>query len=58
MKGKLDTALGLYYAKFGSDYPLLVVDLRSDDEIVKEIEECISKNKEAEPPMYEEGCVY
>lgn len=54
----LEKAMNDYYEKFGKPYPLMIVDDKTDAEIIKEIEECIKNDKEAEPFEYEEGVVY
>ena len=54
----LDKALDKYLEKFDENYPILITDTRSDEEIIKRINYCIENNiKEAEPE-YEEGCDY
>ena len=57
-KTMLDIALGKYQQTFGVNYPLLIVDCRSDEEIVKEIAACIKNKKKAEQTKYEEGYIY
>ncbi len=57
-KTMLEMALDKYYQTFGSNYPLLVVDIRTDEEIIKDIGDCIKSKKKAEEPKYEKGVVY
>ena len=57
-KTLLDIAFEKYLETFGENYPLLVVDLRSDEEIAKDIAECVKSKKKAERQKYESGIVY
>lgn len=57
-KDMLDIALDKYHQAFKENYPLLVVDCRSDEEIIKDIGDCIKNGKKAEQIKYKEGCVY
>ena len=55
---ELDKALEKYYEHFDENYPLLVVDTRTDEEIIKRINECIEANTKEAEPEYEDGCDY
>ena len=54
----LDEALDAYYEHFGRNYPLCIVSLRDNEEIIKDIGRCIDTNTEAEPPKYDEDKIY
>ena len=57
-KTKLEIALERYYQTFGVNYPLLVADCRSDEDIIHEIAMCIKNKERAKEPEYEDGIVY
>lgn len=57
-KTLLDKALDKYREAFGKNYPLSVVDIRSEREIAEHIAECIQQGKEATPPEYKKGVLY
>lgn len=51
-------ALDIYYEHFGENYPLMITDQLTEDEIIEDIKKCIEANKPSEPVEYEEDEVY
>lgn len=53
-----DDWLNAYYKKFGKNYPLVIVDEKSDREIIADILACIENNAPAKEPSCEEDLIY
>ncbi len=48
----MEDALRRYYQRFGENYPLIVSDTKSDEEIIARMNDCIENNQlEAEPEL-------
>lgn len=54
----IDEALAMYRKNFGENYPLCIVTMQSEQEIIDEIIDCIKTNKKAKEPEYKPGILY
>ena len=54
----IDDALKRYYDHFGENYPLMIVDAKTDREIIEDINRCIETNTKAKEPVYDDKCDY
>ena len=54
----LDDRLDAYFDKFGTNYPLLVTDTRTESEIIAYIDRCIETDTKAEPPKLRSDGTY
>lgn len=54
----MEEALNRYREKFGENYPMMIVGMQTDEEIIRRINHCIDTNTPEEEPKYEEGADY
>ena len=57
-KSELEKWLDKYYEAFDENYPLCIVSMKSEAEIIAEIKKCISEGKPAKEPKYDSDNVY
>jgi len=56
--GKLEKVLDEYSAHFGENYPLTRTTTVLEEEIIKDIKQCIETNTKAKEPEYEDNIDY
>ncbi len=56
--GKLEKVLDEYSAHFGENYPLMRTTTVLEEEIIKDIKQCIETNTKAKEPEYEDNIDY
>lgn len=54
----MEDALRRYYQRFGENYPLIVSDTKSDEEIIARINDCIENNQLETEPEYTDNADY
>lgn len=54
----MEEALGRYYQHFGENFPLMIVGMNTDDEIIARINHCIETNQPEKEPEYEDNVDY
>lgn len=54
----MEEALKKYYQYFGENYPLIITGGKSDEEIIKRINECIDTKTPESEPTYEDDADY
>lgn len=54
----MEDALRRYYQRFGKNYPLIVSDTKSDEEIIARINDCIENNQLEAEPEYTDNADY
>ena len=54
----MEKALKEYYNHFGENYPLIIVENMTDDEIVQRINHCIETNQKEKEPDFEDDNDY
>ena len=54
----MEDALRRYYQRFGENYPLIVSDTKSDEEIIARINDCIENNQLEAEPEYTDNADY
>jgi hypothetical protein len=54
----MEEALERYYQKFGENYPLMIADTKTDEEIIERINRCIKTNQPESEPEYNDGSDY
>lgn len=47
---KLDSVMDRYFDTFGDNYPFFFTDMRSTEEIIEDIENCIKEGVKKEEP--------
>jgi len=54
----LDELLKEYYNTFGEDYPLMITEMITADEVIEDIRKCLISGKRAEPMELDAGLDY
>lgn len=54
----MEEALKRYEQHFGEAYHFFVGVIKSDDEVIEEINRCLATNTRQSDPDYEDGCLY
>lgn len=54
----MEKALTAYYEHFGENYPLVITDGKSDEDIIKRINECIENNTLENELVYDDELDY
>ncbi len=57
-KDKLETLLDEYYDVFDENYPLVITDTRSTEEICEDVQKCIDSGKRKKSPKLKKGLDY
>lgn len=57
-KSELEKWLDEYYEVFDKNYPLCIVGMQSDAELIADIKKCINDGKPAEAPNYDSDNIY
>lgn len=54
----MEKALERYYQQFGENYPLMIADTKTDEEIIERINRCIETNQPESEPEYDDNSDY
>lgn len=54
----MEKALDRYFEHFGENYPLMIADTKTEEEIIDRINYCIENNMKETEPEYEEESDY
>lgn len=54
----MEETLKKYYQHFGENYPIIITGGKSDEEIIRRINECIDTNTPESDPTYEDDADY
>lgn len=57
-RSRLDVLIDEYFERFGEMYPLVITDMRSEQEVEKDIERCIRTGKKKKAPKLKQGLFY
>lgn len=57
-KSELEIWLDKYYDEFDENYPLNIVGVKSSEDVIAEIKDCIKAGKKAEKETYKQDVVY
>lgn len=55
---RLEVLLNEYQKVFKKSYPLVITNNKTDDEMIKDIKNCILSGKPADDPVYEDDTDY